>query len=223
MCVDAGVPRGACQRFVLPVGDVLLCLRVPVLLRQAEIDDVYLVGLLAQPDQEVVRLDVAVDEALSVEVLYSLHQSAEECARCRLGKMAPHGARHRSREFNALVEVQNEHDAVHIGEEVEGPDDVTVVQLAERVKLAPHEPDHLFVHGANDLHGDLPPVLLPHGLVHNTCGALIDRIHHIVALGKRVAVLVPRHVRACRRRLGAADGERQAESVLALGFCGRRV
>ena len=41
MRVDGHVPRGARQRLALSVGDVLLCLWVAVLLRHAEVDDVY--------------------------------------------------------------------------------------------------------------------------------------------------------------------------------------
>ena len=67
--VNAGVARSACEVFVLAVGDVDVGLRVPVLLGQAKIDDVDLVGPLAQAHEEVVGLDVAVDEALGVHVL----------------------------------------------------------------------------------------------------------------------------------------------------------
>ena len=53
-----------------PVGDVDVGRGVPVLLGQAEVDDVDLVRALAEAHQEVVRLDVAVDEALAVHILY---------------------------------------------------------------------------------------------------------------------------------------------------------
>mmetsp|Transcript_49756 Transcript_49756/g.158932 ORF Transcript_49756/g.158932 Transcript_49756/m.158932 type:complete len:260 (-) Transcript_49756:839-1618(-) len=71
MRVDGSVARGPRQVLVLPVRDVLVRLRVAVLLRQPEIDDVHLVRPLPQPHKEVIRLDVAVNEALRVHVLDS--------------------------------------------------------------------------------------------------------------------------------------------------------
>lgn len=44
-------------------------LGIPILLRQTEINNVDLVAPLANPHQEIVRLDVTVDEALGVDVL----------------------------------------------------------------------------------------------------------------------------------------------------------
>ena len=47
---------------------------VAVFLRQAEVNDVHEVALLAQPHQEVVRLHVAMDEVLAVNVLDPVDQ-----------------------------------------------------------------------------------------------------------------------------------------------------
>jgi len=69
MCVDGGVAGGARQVLVLTVGDVLVRPGVPVLLGQPKVDYVHQVALLAQAHQEVVRLHVAVDEVLGVDVL----------------------------------------------------------------------------------------------------------------------------------------------------------
>mmetsp|Transcript_164026 Transcript_164026/g.398639 ORF Transcript_164026/g.398639 Transcript_164026/m.398639 type:complete len:344 (+) Transcript_164026:167-1198(+) len=69
MVVDRGITRRTGQVLVLAVHDVHVRLRVPVPLRQAEINDVDHVGAAAQPDQEVVGLDVPVDEGLRVHVL----------------------------------------------------------------------------------------------------------------------------------------------------------
>ena len=69
MCVDGGVAGGASQVLVLAVGDVLVRAGVPVLLGQAEVDDVDQVALLAQAHQEVVGLHIPVDEVLGVDVL----------------------------------------------------------------------------------------------------------------------------------------------------------
>ena len=46
--VDAGVPCRACEVLVFPVGNVLVCPGVPVLLGQAEVDDIDEVPLLAE-------------------------------------------------------------------------------------------------------------------------------------------------------------------------------
>uniref|UniRef100_A0AAG5D9D6 Uncharacterized protein n=1 Tax=Anopheles atroparvus TaxID=41427 RepID=A0AAG5D9D6_ANOAO len=66
MCVYGRVPSRAGQVLVFPVRDVRHAARILVLLCQPEVDDVHQVALLAQPHQEVVRLDVAVDEAARV-------------------------------------------------------------------------------------------------------------------------------------------------------------
>ena len=46
--VDAGVPSGASQVLVFPVGDVLVCPCVSVLLGQAEVNNVDKITLLPQ-------------------------------------------------------------------------------------------------------------------------------------------------------------------------------
>lgn len=71
MAVDAGVAGGSGEVLVLLVGDVVVRLAVAVLLRQAEVDEVHDVGLVHQPDQEVVRLYVSVDEIARVQELHS--------------------------------------------------------------------------------------------------------------------------------------------------------
>lgn len=67
--VDGGVAGSAGQVLVFPVGDVLVRAGVPVLLGQAEVDDVHQVALLPQAHEEVVRFDVPVYEVLGVDVL----------------------------------------------------------------------------------------------------------------------------------------------------------
>lgn len=69
MGVDGCVACSARQVLVLPVGDVLVCAGVSVLLGQAKVDDVHQVALLPQPHEEVVGLDIAMDEVLGVDVL----------------------------------------------------------------------------------------------------------------------------------------------------------
>jgi hypothetical protein len=67
--VDAGIAGGTSQVLVLSVRDVEVRLGIAVLLGQTEVDHVDLVAALADAHEEVVRLDVAVDERLGVDVL----------------------------------------------------------------------------------------------------------------------------------------------------------
>ncbi len=73
MRVDAGITGSACEILVLSVGDVDVGLRVAVLLRQPKVDDVHLVGPLAEAHEEIVRLDIPVNEALCVHKLYAAY------------------------------------------------------------------------------------------------------------------------------------------------------
>ena len=74
MRVNAHVARGARQTLVFPIRDVLVRLRVDVLLREAEVDDVDRLLSLVRlpPDQEVLGFDVAVDEMLLVNELHPM-------------------------------------------------------------------------------------------------------------------------------------------------------
>jgi len=67
--VDGSITGGARKVLVLTVWDVEVCLGVPVLLGQTEVDDVDLVTSLSNAHEEVVGLDIAVNEALGVDVL----------------------------------------------------------------------------------------------------------------------------------------------------------
>ena len=69
MCVDGRITCRTGQVLVLAIRDVEVCLRVPVLLRQTKVNDIDLIAPLANAHQKVVRLDVAVDEALGMNVL----------------------------------------------------------------------------------------------------------------------------------------------------------
>jgi hypothetical protein len=68
VCVDTSVPGGTSQVFVLTVRNVEVSLWVTVLLGQSKIDDVDLVTTLSDAHKEVIRLDIAVDEGLGVDV-----------------------------------------------------------------------------------------------------------------------------------------------------------
>ena len=69
MGVDAGVAGGTGQVLILSIRDVEVRLGIAVLLGETEIDHVDLVAALSNAHEEVVRLDVAVDEGLRVDVL----------------------------------------------------------------------------------------------------------------------------------------------------------
>ena len=69
MGIDAGITGGARQVLVLSVRDMEVSLGVTVLLGETKVDDVDLVAALPDPHEEVVRLDVAVDKGLGVDVL----------------------------------------------------------------------------------------------------------------------------------------------------------
>ena len=68
MCVDTGISSGTSQVFVLTVWNVEVSLWVAVLLGKTEINDVDLIPTFPDAHEEVVRLDVAVNEGLGVDV-----------------------------------------------------------------------------------------------------------------------------------------------------------
>ncbi len=74
MSLDAHVPRGASQRLVILEGYMFACVLVNVLLSEAEIDHVDdsmpIVGLSS--NEEILRLHVAIDEVVRVDVLHAL-------------------------------------------------------------------------------------------------------------------------------------------------------
>jgi len=65
--IDGGITCSSRHALMLSVWNVLLRLRILVSLRQAKIDHVHDVCLLPAANQEVIRLDVAVNEPLGVE------------------------------------------------------------------------------------------------------------------------------------------------------------
>lgn len=71
MGIDASITSGTCQVLVLTVWDVEMSLRVTVLLGQPKVNDIHLVSPLADPHQEVIWFDVAMDEGFRVDVLDS--------------------------------------------------------------------------------------------------------------------------------------------------------
>lgn len=82
-----------------------MCLGVTELLSQAKVDDIDLIGPLAQSHQKVVWLDVAMDEALAVNILYPRDLQARSTSVQYAGDTAPRG---QARESYQLVG-QHEH------------------------------------------------------------------------------------------------------------------
>lgn len=76
MCIDAHVSGSPSQRLVLAIRNVALSVGVNVFLGQAEVDHmdagVLLVGLPS--NEKVLRLNVAVDQVLAVDVLHTRQQ-----------------------------------------------------------------------------------------------------------------------------------------------------
>ena len=74
MRVDAHVACRSRQTLVLPVGNVLVGLRVNVLLGQAKVDDVDGVLVFAglPSDEKILRFDVTVDQVLTMYIFYSV-------------------------------------------------------------------------------------------------------------------------------------------------------
>lgn len=69
MSIDGGVSSGASEVLVLAVGDMEMSLGIPIFLGQAEVNDVDLIATFTDAHEEVIGLDVAVDEGLSMDVL----------------------------------------------------------------------------------------------------------------------------------------------------------
>ncbi len=71
MSVDTGISGSSSQVLIFPIGYVLVCTGVTILLGQTKVNDVDEVSLLAQTHQEVVWLHVSVDEVLGMDVFDS--------------------------------------------------------------------------------------------------------------------------------------------------------
>jgi len=72
MGVDTRIAGCSCQILTIAVRDVLSGFGVAEALGQTEVDDIYIVLLLADTDQEVVRFDVSVQEMTGVDELDAL-------------------------------------------------------------------------------------------------------------------------------------------------------
>lgn len=68
MCVHRGVACGSREALAVAIRDVLMGLRVLKSLCQAEVNHVYRGRMIAQPDEEIVGLDIPVDEMARVDV-----------------------------------------------------------------------------------------------------------------------------------------------------------
>jgi len=68
--VDGSIPGCSCQIFTLSIRNVF-SISLDVSLREAEIDQKYLVAGFVEPDAEVIRLYVSMDEVPVVNILDS--------------------------------------------------------------------------------------------------------------------------------------------------------
>lgn len=69
MSINGGIASSASQVLILAIGNMLMCTGIPVLLGQAEINNVDQIAFLAKTHQKVVWFDVSVNEILRVDVL----------------------------------------------------------------------------------------------------------------------------------------------------------
>ena len=72
MGVDGGIARGSSQILAIAVRDMLASLRVAEPLGQSEVNNVYVVLLLANADEEIVGLDITMEEVPRMDKLDSL-------------------------------------------------------------------------------------------------------------------------------------------------------
>ena len=86
--VDGGIARGSCQILAIAVRDMLASLRVTEPLGQTEINNVYVVLLLANSNEEVVRLDITMEEVPRMDELDSLEHLIGQHKHCFQGEFA---------------------------------------------------------------------------------------------------------------------------------------
>ena len=79
--VDACVPRGTAKTLVLSETNVRSKLLLPIVFRQPKVNGINARGSVLGADQEVVRLNIAVQKVLRVNVLYPGHQHFTQLAR----------------------------------------------------------------------------------------------------------------------------------------------
>jgi len=73
MSVNAGVSSSSCQVLVLSIRNVLVSPCISILFSQTKVYDVDKVALLAEPHEEVIRLDVSVYQVLGMDVLHTTY------------------------------------------------------------------------------------------------------------------------------------------------------
>jgi len=88
MRVDRRVTGSSRQVLVFTIRDMLLCLRVAVLLGQAEINAMHLICLFANADEEIIGLDIAMDKILGVHVLDTVNHLICKHENCLEGELA---------------------------------------------------------------------------------------------------------------------------------------
>ena len=88
MCVDGGIARRSCQILSIAVRNMLASLGVAEPLCQTEINNVYVVLLLADANEEVVRLDITMEEVPRMDKLNSLEHLIGQHKHCFQGEFA---------------------------------------------------------------------------------------------------------------------------------------
>ena len=88
MGVDRGIARGSSQILAIAVRDMLASLRVAEPLGQTEVNNVYVVLLLADSNQEVVRLNITMEEVPRMDKLNSLEHLIGQHKHCFKGEFA---------------------------------------------------------------------------------------------------------------------------------------
>ena len=88
MRVDGGIARSSSQILAIAVRDMLASLRVSEPLGQTEINNVYVVLLLADSNQEVVWLNITMEEVPRMDKLNSLEHLIGQHKHCFKGEFA---------------------------------------------------------------------------------------------------------------------------------------
>jgi len=88
MGIDRRVAGGAGEVLVLAVQDVMTRVRIAELLGQPEVDQEELIAVPTNAHEEVVRLNVAMDEALQMDVLQATDHLVDQHQHCLDGEVA---------------------------------------------------------------------------------------------------------------------------------------
>mmetsp|Transcript_117846 Transcript_117846/g.375686 ORF Transcript_117846/g.375686 Transcript_117846/m.375686 type:complete len:257 (-) Transcript_117846:396-1166(-) len=137
-------------------------------------------------DQNVLRLHVSVDDAQSVQVRDCLHQRPKEPSSGLLLEAPPLGLQHRRLHGCTRKALEHQNGAHRIGEEVQGSDDVAVLQGLQDLELLLRLRKEFLVVHSHDFEGHLGSVNLAPRSVDHCSGALAQRHPEVVELAEAV-------------------------------------